>query len=293
MAIKKAVILAGGRGTRFLPYTKAICKELIAVADIPAIDLVVDECVQGGIKDILIIISPQKQDIKRYFERDYELENFLLSKGKKELCEQVKAIGQKANISYVVQQEAGGTGHALLLAEKFCGNEPAVILNGDDYIYSGNEPTVVAQLISNFENFPYSTLGVQEVAKEQIGKYASCEIVQSFGRSHHISAVYEKPKEEKYIKSLLAPLGRYVISADFFPYLKQTKPAANGELQFTDALLLQAQKSKVFAYEFIGKRYDLGDKLGYLQAVVEFSLRHKELGEGFKQYLKNLDLKDF
>lgn len=293
MKINKAVILAGGRGTRFLPYTKAVCKELIAVADIPAIELVVDECVLGGIKDILIIISPQKQDLKRYFERDTDLENFLLSKGKKELYEQVKAIGEKANISYAVQEEAGGTGHALLLAESFCGKQPAVVLNGDDYIYTGKDATVVAQLIESFEKYPYSTLGVQEVTREQISKYASCEIVQSFGRSHHISAVYEKPKEDKFIKSLLAPLGRYVISADFFPYLKDTKPAANGELQFTDALLLQAQKAKVFAYEFTGKRYDLGDKFGYLQAVVEFSLRHKELGKRFKEYLSTLNLQNF
>lgn len=286
--VTKAVILAAGKGTRFLPYSKAMPKEMIAVVDTPAMDLIVDEIVESGIKDILMVISPDKQAIVKHFSPDPGLEEFLSSRKKYSELETVKRCCKRANISFVCQEIANGSGMALLLAEEFAKGQPVAVLNGDDLMYAANVPPVTKQLMSCYEKYGKSVLGVQTVTREEIPKYASCDVVKSEGRSHLIRGVIEKPKKDDQIKSLLAPLGRYIISAKFFDYIRRTKIAANGELQFTDSLNIEAREQGVMAYDFEGKRYDIGDKLGYLQATVEFALRDKRLGKNFADYLKGL-----
>ncbi|MEG1528434.1 MAG: UTP--glucose-1-phosphate uridylyltransferase [Clostridia bacterium] len=289
MTVNKACILAAGRGTRFLPYTKAVSKEMIAVVDRPAISLIVDEVISSGIKDILIVISHDKEQIIKYFSPDQDLQNFLIAKNKPILAKLVQEIGDRANISYVFQSVANGSGEAVKLAKEFCDNSPCVILNGDDAIYNANK-TATTQLIECYEKYNHTVIGVQQVTRQQISAYASCNIVASFAKAHLVDQVIEKPCEQQ-IKSLLAPLGRYVITPDFFNYLDKITPANNGELQFTDAINLQANKVGIYAYEFEGRRYDLGDKLGYLEAVVEYALRDNLLGEPFARYLKTLNNK--
>ena len=288
MKVTKAVILAAGRGTRFLPYTKAMPKEMIAIVDTPAIDIIVDEVVESGIRDILIVISPDKQAVVKHFSRDKALEDFLLSRNKIAELELVKKITEKADISFAYQEVANGSGEAVALAEKFAGGQPVAVLNGDDAIVSA--VPVTAQLARCYEKYGKSVLGVQTVTREAIGKYASCDVVESEGRSHLIRGVIEKPKTDDQIKSLLAPLGRYIIAGDFYDFIRRTKRAPNGELQFTDSLNLEARERGIMAYDFEGKRYDLGDKLGYVEATVEFCLRDKKLGGDFAEYLKNLKL---
>ncbi|HPG92598.1 MAG TPA: UTP--glucose-1-phosphate uridylyltransferase [Clostridia bacterium] len=289
--VKKAVILAAGRGTRFLPYTKAMPKEMIAVVDRPSLELIVDEIIESGINDILFVISPEKQSIVKHFSADKVLENFLESRGKMKEKQLVENITKRAQFSFVYQEVATGSGAAVLLAEKFANGEPVAVLNGDDAMYSeGGEP-VTKQLVDCYMKYNKTVLGVQTVTREAIVKYASCDVVESYGRNHLIKSVIEKPKTDDQIKSLLAPLGRYVISGDFYDYIRQTPIAANGELQFTDSLKLQAAQVGIMAYDFVGIRYDLGDKLGYMQACVEYALRHPEIGEKFKTYLKNFNIK--
>ncbi len=290
MLVKKAVILAAGRGTRFLPYTKAMPKEMIAVVDKPAISLIVDEIVSSGIKDILIVISPDKKSIEKHFAVDKDLEEFLISRHKERECEIVKSISREANVSFAYQYQAIGSGDAVSKAEDFANGEPVAILNGDDAMFTANEKPVTQQLCECFEEYGKSVLGVQTVDKEAIKKYASCDVVKSYGRAHLIRSVYEKPKTDAEIKSLLAPLGRYVIDGKFFDYIRKTPIASNGELQFTDSLKLEAEEQGIMAYDFVGKRYDLGDKLGYVIASVEYAMRHNEIGEKFKDYLRNLKI---
>lgn len=285
--VRKAVILAAGRGTRFLPYTKANPKEMIAVVDKPALQLVVEEIVDSGIKDILIIINSSKQAVKQYFFSDKDLEEFLSSKNKLSELALVRDLSQMANISYVNQEVAGGSGQAVLLAEKFACGEPVAILNGDDVMYTGKGDSVTKQLAECYERNNTTVIGVQPVAKDAIKKYGAIEIVSQKGKDIKISGIVEKPQPEK-APSLYAALGRYVISGDFYDYIRRTEIASNGELQFTDALKLQAKEKGIFACEFEGKRYDLGDKLGYAEASVEFALRHEEIGKDFASYIKGL-----
>ncbi|MDD3831207.1 MAG: sugar phosphate nucleotidyltransferase [Clostridia bacterium] len=284
--LNKAVILAAGRGTRFLPYTKGVSKEMLAVVDVPALYLVVDEVVKAGIHDICIVISPDKQEITRYFSKDEALEQFLYNKNKLDVLARVQELSILASFSFVYQNQANGSGDALNKARKFCNGQPAVVLNADDIIYTQGD-TVTKQLCDCFNQYHTSILGVQEVDIKAISKYASCHVVKSNGRAHLIDNVIEKPTPSQ-VCSLLAPLGRYVISEDFFEYIDRTPISANGELQFTDSLQLQAKENGIYAYEFIGKRYDTGDKLGYIKAFIEYALRDERFGKDLLPYLKQL-----
>lgn len=289
MKVKKAIILAAGRGTRFLPYTKAVPKELIAVVDKPAIYLVVEEIVKSGITDICIVISREKDEIKRYFGKDDALEAFLADRGKTKQLEIVKQLSSLADFTYVYQPYANGSGGAIALCEEYCNGEPAAVLNADDAVFNDKGDPATKQLVDCFEKYPSSILGVQSVSRQAISKYASCYVVEKKDeKTSLICDVIEKPTKDEQIHSLLAPLGRYVIDGNFFDYMRKTPVAANGELQFTDALSLQAKNQGIYAYEFDGRRYDLGDKQGYLEAVVEYALRDADLGKGFAEYLKNL-----
>lgn len=285
--VDKAVILAAGRGTRFLPYTKACPKEMLPVVDTPSLQLILQEVVSAGIKDVLIIISPEKQVIQKHFSVDKEFENFLIFHGKHQDAKLLNDIGKMANVSFAYQQVANGSGNAVLLAEEFLAGEPGVVLNGDDLIYA--QTSVVKQLVDVYEKQNKTVIGVQKVEPKAISKYGSIQIDQKVDdKTFFVSRIAEKPPVME-APSFYAALGRYIISSDFFSYLKRTPLTAKGELQFTDALNLQAMESGIYAFDFEGIRYDLGDKLGYLKAVVEYGLRDNNLGKDFAQYLKNLE----
>lgn len=284
--IRKAVILAAGRGTRFLPYTKACPKEMLPVVDTPSLQLIVQEAVSAGIKDVLIVISPEKDVIRRHFSVDAGFEDFLLAHGKKAEAREIHEIGTMANVSFAVQKVADGSGKALLLAESFLDGEAGAVLNGDDLIYSS--VSAVKQLCDCWETFGGTVVGVQKVSEKDISKYGSVKIAADEGNgTFFIDGIKEKPAAPE-APSLYAALGRYVVSADFFGYLRRVPVAENGELQFTDALNLQAAEKGIYAKVFEGRRYDLGSKAGYLAANVEYALRDENLGGGFAEYLKNL-----
>lgn len=284
--IRKAVILAAGRGTRFLPYTKACPKEMLPVVDTPSLQLIVQEAVSAGIKDVLIVISPEKDVIRKHFSVDAVFEDFLLAHGKKAEAREIHEIGTMANVSFAVQKVADGSGKALLLAESFLDGEAGAVLNGDDLIYSS--VSAVKQLCDCWETFGGTVVGVQKVSEKDISKYGSVKIAADEGNgTFFIDGIKEKPAAPE-APSLYAALGRYVVSADFFGYLRRVPVAENGELQFTDALNLQAAEKGIYAKVFEGRRYDLGSKAGYLAANVEYALRDENLGGGFAEYLKNL-----
>lgn len=284
--IRKAVILAAGRGTRFLPYTKACPKEMLPVVDTPSLQLIVQEAVSAGIKDVLIVISPEKDVIRKHFSVDAGFEDFLLAHGKKAEAREIHEIGTMANVSFAVQKVADGSGKALLLAESFLDGEAGAVLNGDDLVYSS--VSAVKQLCDCWETFGGTVVGVQKVSEKDISKYGSVKITADEGNgTFFIDGIKEKPAAPE-APSLYAALGRYVVSADFFGYLRRVPVAENGELQFTDALNLQAAEKGIYAKVFEGRRYDLGSKAGYLAANVEYALRDENLGGGFAEYLKNL-----
>ena len=284
--IRKAVILAAGRGTRFLPYTKACPKEMLPVVDTPSLQLIVQEAVSAGIKDVLIVISPEKDVIRKHFSVDAGFEDFLLAHGKKAEAREIHEIGTMANVSFAVQKVADGSGKALLLAESFLDGEAGAVLNGDDLVYSS--VSAVKQLCDCWETFGGTVVGVQKVSEKDISKYGSVKITRDEGNgTFFIDGIKEKPAAPE-APSLYAALGRYVVSADFFGYLRRVPVAENGELQFTDALNLQAAEKGIYAKVFEGRRYDLGSKAGYLAANVEYALRDENLGGGFAEYLKNL-----
>lgn len=286
--VGKAVILAAGKGTRFLPYTKACPKEMLPVVDTPSLQLILQEVVSAGIKDVLIIISPDKKMIEKHFSVDKDFENFLIFNGKHQDAKIINDISKMANVSFAYQQVANGSGNAVLLAQEFLAGEAGVILNGDDLIYTQN--SVTKQLAQVYEKYGKTVIGVQKVEPKAICKYGSIQIDQRLdSKTFFINRIVEKPPVTE-APSFYAALGRYIISPDFFDYLKKTPVSKNGELQFTDALNLQAMQAGICAYDFEGIRYDLGDKLGYLKATVEYGLRDQNLGEDFAKYLKTLDI---
>ncbi len=286
--VTKAVILAGGKGTRFLPYTKSYPKEMLAVVDKPALQLIVEEVVDAGIKDIFVVLSPDKQAVVRHFEKDEKLERMLVSQGKLAEAESVRRVSEMADFTYGWQQSVTGTGMAVMLAEEWADGQPFVVLNGDDVIYNDGQ-TVTAQLVKQFEKVSRSVIGVQPVEKSVIHKYASCKVVSGKDRLYLIDDIIEKPSDEQ-IYSLLAPLGRYIVTPDIFDAIRQS-PKRNGEVYLTDALRIQAQSQGIYVYDFEGTRYDFGDKLGYLKGVTEYALRDENLGARYLDYLRQLLLR--
>ena len=286
--VSKAVILAAGRGTRFLPYTKACPKEMLPVVDTPSLQLIVQEVVDAGINDVLIIISPDKKMIEKHFSVDKEFENFLIFNGKHKDAKLLNDIGKMAKITFAYQKVANGSGNAVMLAKEFLNGEAGAVLNGDDLVYTDN--SVTKQLADVYQKYGKTVIGVQKVEPKAISKYGSIQIDQRPDeKTFFINRIVEKPPVME-APSFYAALGRYIISPDFFDYLQKTPVSKNGELQFTDALNLQAMQTGICAYDFEGVRYDLGDKLGYLKAMVEYGLRDKNLGNDFAEYLKNLKI---
>ena len=285
MKITKAVIPAAGLGTRFLPATKAQPKEMLPIVDKPTIQYIIEEAVNSGITDILIITGRNKRAIEDHFDRSIELELELERKNKDELLKEIKAISDLVNIQYVRQQTPKGLGHAVLCAKNFVGNEPFAVLLGDD-IVDAEEPCL-KQLMNVFEEKGETVLGVQKVAREDVNKYGIVSGEEVSEHIHRVKTLVEKPDVE-IAPSNIAILGRYIITPDIFPILEQTEPGAGLEIQLTDALKELAKKKAVYAYEFSGCRYDVGDKLGFLKATVEMALKRQDLHDDFMEYLMSV-----
>ncbi|MCF6095682.1 UTP--glucose-1-phosphate uridylyltransferase GalU [Thermovorax subterraneus] len=289
MKIKKAVIPAAGLGTRFLPATKAQPKEMLPIVDKPTIQYIVEEAVASGIEEILIITGRNKRAIEDHFDKSVELELELKKKGNGELLKIVEDISNMVDIHYVRQKEPRGLGHAIYCARTFVGNEPFAVMLGDDVMCS--EKPVLKQMMEIYERYNCTILGVQQVREEDVSKYGIVDGAFIEDRIYKVNDLVEKPKKEK-APSRMAILGRYIITPRIFGILEHTKPGAGGEIQLTDALKELLNYEVIYAYEFEGKRYDVGDKLGYLIATVEFAMMRDDLKEDFKKYLIDLIKED-
>ena len=284
--IRKAIIPAAGLGTRFLPATKAQPKEMLPIVDKPTLQYIIEECVASGIEEILIITGRNKKSIEDHFDRSVELEMELEKSGKEEMLKMVREISDMVNIHFIRQKEPRGLGHAILCAKTFVGNEPFAVLLGDDVVYNDNKPCL-KQLIDCYEEYKTSVLGVQTVEQQDVNKYGIVGGLHIEDRVYKVKNLIEKPAVEE-APSNVAILGRYIITPKIFEILENTKPGKGNEIQLTDALLELIKHEAMYAYDFEGRRYDVGDKLGFLQATVEYALRKKELRDGFIEYLKTI-----
>ncbi|GAV24158.1 UTP--glucose-1-phosphate uridylyltransferase [Carboxydothermus islandicus] len=285
MKIKKAIIPAAGLGVRFLPATKAQPKEMLPIVDKPTIQYIVEEAVASGIEDILIVTGKNKRAIEDHFDKSPELEMYLEKKGKEDLLEIVRSIGNMVDIHYVRQKEPLGLGHAIYCARKFIGNEPFAVLLGDDLMKA--RTPVLKQMIDLYEKVEASIVAVQAVEPREVSKYGIIRAEEAGERLYRVYDLVEKPKPEE-APSNLAVMGRYIIEPEIFDFLEKTPPGAGGEIQLTDALRMLCQVKPIYGYVYEGLRYDVGDKLGFLKATVEFALDREELASGFKAYLKEL-----
>jgi UTP--glucose-1-phosphate uridylyltransferase len=285
MKIKKAIIPAAGLGTRFLPATKAQPKEMLPIVDKPTIQYIVEEAVNSGIEEILIITGRNKRAIEDHFDKSVELELSLKNKGQEDLLHLVKDISNMVDIHYIRQKEPKGLGHAIYCARAFVGNEAFAVMLGDDVIDA--KELVLKQMIDVYDKYNCTIIGVQEVPEDDVSKYGIVDSSFVEDRIHKVNDLVEKPKK-KDAPSRMAIMGRYIISPQIFDILKHTKPGAGGEIQLTDALRELLRHEVVYAYNFEGKRYDVGDKLGYLMATVEFALKRDDLKDDFGKYLMDL-----
>lgn len=285
MKIKKAIIPCGGMGTRFLPVTKAVPKEILPVIDTPVLKYIVDEIIDSGIEEIMIILGEGKEPIRDFFTCKPKLEKAL--KNKPELLEQIRSINRSADIRFAVQKEPKGSGDAVMQARKFTGNEPFCMSNGDDLITS--DIPVTKQLADAYEQNEAVIMGVQKVELSETSKYGIINPTKIEGRTVWCDGVVEKPKSDP--PSRYASLGRYVLTPEIYEYIERT-PAVGGEVVVTNSICQMMKEGKVYAYEFDGKRYDMGDKFGALTATVEFALKNPELGDRFREYLKTVGNED-
>ena len=284
--IRKAIIPAAGLGTRFLPATKAQPKEMLPIVDKPTIQYIIEECVASGIEEILIITGRNKKCIEDHFDRSVELELELSKSGKDELLDLVSDISNMVNIHYIRQKEPKGLGHAIHCAKTFVGNEPFAVLLGDDVVYNEEKPCL-KQLMDCYSEYKTTVLGVQTVEEKDVSKYGIVGGLHIEDRVYKVKNLVEKPSIEE-APSNIAILGRYIITPRIFEILEETKPGKGGEIQLTDALLQLMREEAMYAYNFEGRRYDVGDKLGFLEATVEYALRKPELRDGFMEYLKKV-----
>lgn len=288
-SIKKAVIPAAGFGTRFLPATKAQAKEMLPIVDKPTLQYIVEEAIASGIEEILIITGRNKKSIEDHFDRSVELEYMLENKNKTDLLEMVRNISDMANIHYIRQKEQLGLGHAILCAKSFIGNEPFAVLLGDDIVDS--DVPCLQQMINIYKEYRTSILGVQQVDINTIDKYGVINGKHIEDRVYKVKDMIEKPSVSE-APSNIAILGRYILTPEIFNILENTKPGVGGEIQLTDAIKTMAKQQAVYAYNFIGKRYDVGDKLGFLEATVDFALKRDDLKDDFMRYLKTIVKED-
>lgn len=284
--IRKAVIPAAGFGTRVLPASKAVPKEMLAIVDKPAIQYIVEEAALSGITDILIITNRGKGDIEDHFDRAPELERRLLDSGKTDLYESVVRPAQLANIYSLRQKEARGLGHAISCARSFVGDEPFAVLYGDDVIIS--DVPVISQLFDAYAKYGRGVVGVKEMSEEVVMRGSSLKLEPLEGNCWTCTDMIEKPASRDMLFSHYTVLGRCILPPEIFDILDHTPPGANGEIQLTDAMGELSRTQGMTAVDFVGKRYDIGNKLGMLQASVEVGCRHPELGDAFRAYLKEL-----
>ncbi|RFU67118.1 UTP--glucose-1-phosphate uridylyltransferase [Peribacillus saganii] len=286
--VRKAIIPAAGLGTRFLPATKAQPKEMLPIVDKPTIQYIIEEAVASGIEDIIIVTGRGKRAIEDHFDKSYELEETLAKKDKFDLLKEIQDISKLANIHYIRQKEPLGLGHAIACASRFIGNEPFAVLLGDDIVKTTEKPCL-KQLMDVYERYNSSVIGVQQVPNEEVSKYGI--ISTSNGEIEkdvfHIDNLVEKPAVSE-APSNYAIMGRYILRPEIFEILEKQNPGAGGEIQLTDAIKHLNEKQMVVAYQFEGKRYDVGDKLGFIKATIEMAMDRDELREDLVNYLSEV-----
>lgn len=288
--VRKAIIPAAGLGTRFLPATKAIAKEMLPIVDIPTIQYIIQEAVNSGIEEILIITNSNKHAMENHFDKNYELEERLKESGKLEQVKMIQDIADMANIYYIRQKEPKGLGHAVLCAKSFIGDEPFAVLLGDDVVVNKEGKPALKQLIEQYSKTSASVIGVQTVDKKDVSKYGIVEPSKSHpakGRLVKLTDMVEKPAVEK-APSQLAVLGRYVLTPEIFELLETQGKGAGGEIQLTDAIKRLLDRQAVYAYDFEGKRYDVGDKFRFIKATIDFALDREDLHDQVNEYIHTL-----
>ncbi len=279
--VKKAVIPAAGLGTRFLPATKGMPKEMLPIIDKPTLLYQIEEAYNSGCDEVILIISKAKEDIKKFFNREEEYENYLRSKGQDQYADEIKRIATLIRITYVYQNEMKGLGHAILCTKEAVNSEPFLVILGDDLVINRNGETASKQLIDAYNKTNSSILGVQKVSEDATKKYGIVDPISVDGRLIKVKSMVEKPSSNP--PSLFAALGRYVLTPDIFEILENTKPGKGGEIQLTDAL---KELDTLYAYDFEGTRYDIGDKFGYLTAFIDLALDREDLKEKTLDFIK-------
>ena len=289
MSIRRAVFPAAGLGTRFLPATKAQPKEMLTIVDKPIIQYAVEEAVSSGLENLIIVTGRGKNAIEDHFDVSFELEKILEERGKPDLLNLVRAVSEMVHIAYVRQKEALGLGHAILMSEQLVNGEPFAVLLGDDIIEA--EVPCIRQMMDVYEKYHCSVVAIMEVLREEVKRYGIIDAkpIQGDDRIFEIRDMVEKPQVSE-APSNLAIIGRYILTPGIFPLLRETGRGSGGEVQLTDGLRLLLATERIVGYKFKGKRHDAGEKLGFLQATVEFALKNEELGPAFRTYLKSLKL---
>ncbi|MCR5302649.1 MAG: UTP--glucose-1-phosphate uridylyltransferase GalU [Lachnospiraceae bacterium] len=285
MKVRKAIIPAAGLGTRFLPATKAQPKEMLPIVDKPTIQYIIEEAIASGIEDIIIVTGRSKRSIEDHFDKSVELELELEKNGKEDMLKMIRDISEMANIHTIRQKEPRGLGHAVYTARHFIGNEPFAVLLGDDVVVS-KKPCLL-QLIDVYDEYRTSVLGVQKVPHEVVNKYGIVDCTAVDNRVYRVRDLVEKPPVDE-APSDIAILGRYVLTPEIFGYLETQDAGSGGEIQLTDSLRRLAGDQAMYCYDFKGHRYDVGTKIGFLQANVEFALRNPEMADGMRDYLSRL-----
>jgi UTP--glucose-1-phosphate uridylyltransferase len=286
MRVRKAIIPAAGLGTRFLPATKAQAKEMLPIVDKPTIQYIIEEAVASGIEDIIIVTGRNKRSIEDHFDKSVELELELEKHGKDDMLAMVRAITDMANIHTIRQKEPRGLGHAIYTARHFIGNEPFAVLLGDDVVVS--KTPCLKQMLDVYDDYHTTVLGVQKVAHEVVDKYGIAVCKKVDDRVYKVNDLVEKPSIDT-APSDIAILGRYIITPEVFGYLETQDEGAGGEIQLTDSLKRLSKDQAMYCYEFKGHRYDVGTKIGFLQANIEFALRNPEVADDMKKYIQMLN----
>ncbi|ALC88729.1 UTP--glucose-1-phosphate uridylyltransferase [Bacillus sp. FJAT-18017] len=281
--VRKAIIPAAGLGTRFLPATKAMPKEMLPIVDKPTIQYIVEEAIDSGIEDIIIVTGKGKRSIEDHFDHAFELEQNLLEKEKFDLLEKVQASTNMVDIHYIRQKEPRGLGHAVWCARNFIGDEPFAVLLGDDIVQA--EVPCLKQLMNQYDQTLSSVIGVQRVPESETHRYGIIDPIEEYNRRYQVRQFVEKPKLGT-APSDLAIIGRYILTPEIFIFLDKQEVGAGGEIQLTDAIQNLNEIQRVFAYEFEGKRYDVGEKLGFIETTIEFALQMPELREDLLAYMK-------
>ncbi|MGO4347341.1 UTP--glucose-1-phosphate uridylyltransferase GalU [Paenibacillus sp. MCAF9] len=283
MKVRKAIIPAAGLGTRFLPATKAMPKEMLPIVDKPTIQYIVEEAIESGIEDIIIVTGKGKRAIEDHFDNSFELEQSLFEKGKFELLSEVQKSSKMVDIHYIRQKEAKGLGHAIWCARKFIGDEPFAVLLGDDIVQA--DKPCLKQMIEQYDRYKSSIIGVQSISENDVSRYGIVDGKEIHDRLYSVNNLVEKPKKEE-APSNIAIMGRYILSPKIFGILHNQQPGAGGEIQLTDAIAELNRVEAVYAYDFEGVRYDVGEKLGFIKTQLEFALQREDLKDDLFKYLQ-------